>query len=350
MPPVPLAARVVEVIADRGEGHTPRYLSGSGCLVAGRTVLTAAHVVADAVTVMVRGPDKVAHQAAADPAFIGDADGPRPDLALVEIIDGAVDVPPMGIAAVNRDSPTGEPVERCHVIGYPEFMKRVGPDGAWFRETADALGQVPVLSGLAGGLLSVQVSSAPEPPPAVREAFGDSRWSGISGGPVVADGLLLGMVTEQAPRAGSSAITATPLTALEYDKVHPGWGPGVVDPGAWWTRLGVSGSGTLKRLPAATKRGRPAYWATVQDIRKRTGMLTGRQDELAKIASFATGDSGYRWLDGDLWAGKTALLAEAVTALPDVDIVSLFPVPPRERRGQLAFPDRGGPAAGQPAG
>ena len=96
MRPLPLAARVVEVIADRGEGRTPRYRSGSGCLVAGRTVLTAAHVVADAVSVLVRGPDKVTHQAAADPVFIGDADGPGPDLALVEVIDGGVDVPAMG--------------------------------------------------------------------------------------------------------------------------------------------------------------------------------------------------------------------------------------------------------------
>jgi hypothetical protein len=42
---VPLAARVVEVIADLGEAAHPRYRYGSGCVVTGRTVLTAAHVV-----------------------------------------------------------------------------------------------------------------------------------------------------------------------------------------------------------------------------------------------------------------------------------------------------------------
>ena len=240
MPPFPLAARVVEVIADRGEGYSPRYRSGSGCLVAGRTVLTAAHVVAGAVSVMVRGPDKVAHQATADPAFIGDADGPGPDLALIEITDGGIDVPAMGLAAVDRDSPAGDPVERCHVIGYPAFMERETADGSRFRETADALGQVPVLSGLARGLLSVQVSSSPEPLPPAQVALGDSPWSGMSGGPVVADGYLLAVVTEHAPREGSSAITATPVTAVERDPAHPGWGPGVVDPDAWWARLGVS--------------------------------------------------------------------------------------------------------------
>ena len=54
-------------------------------------------------------------------------------------------------------------------------------------------------------------------------------------------------------------------------------------------------------------------------------MLTGRQDELAEIASFAAGAEGYRWLVGGAWAGKTSLLAEAVTALPgEVDVVCYF--------------------------
>lgn len=123
-----------------------------------------------------RGPDKVARQAAADPAFTGDPDGPGPDLALVEIA-GGVDVPAMGLAAVARDSPAGDPVERCHVIGYPAFMERETAGGGRFRETADALGQVPALSGLAGGLLSVQVSSSPRPLPPAREGLEDSpRW------------------------------------------------------------------------------------------------------------------------------------------------------------------------------
>ena len=144
------------------------------------------------------------------------------------------------------------------------FMERDAADGARLRETADAVGHVPVLSGLAGGLLSVQVSSAPRPLPPAQTALGDSPWSGMSGGPVVADGLLLGVVTEHAPREGSSAITATPLTALEADPAHPGWGPGVADPGAWWARLGVSGAaGADSGCRFRGRRAEPAYWATV---------------------------------------------------------------------------------------
>jgi WD40 repeat protein len=324
-PPFPLASRVLEVIADRGETRNPRYRFGSGCLVAGRTVLTAAHVVADAASIVVRGPDKILYRAVADPSFIGDSDGPGPDLALIEVIDSAVDVPRMSVAVVVRDSTAGEPVERCHVIGYPVFMERQASDGTRFRETADALGRVPVLSGLAKGLLSVQVSSSPEMLPPVQVTLGDSPWSGMSGAPVVADGFLIGVVTEHALRAGASAITATPLTALEADQTHPGWGPGVTDPRSWWTRLGVGDPTNLKKLPTVTGRGTSTYWATVQEIRQRTGVLTGRQDELAAIGAFVGGTAGYRWLVGKAWAGKTSLLAEAILALPtDTDVICYF--------------------------
>ena len=54
--------------------------------------------------------------------------------------------------------------------------------------------------------------------------------------------------------------------------------------------------------------------------------LLGRERDLADIAAFATGPAGYRWLIGGAYAGKTALLYEAVTVgLPDeVDVVCYF--------------------------
>jgi hypothetical protein len=195
-------------------------------------------------------------------------------------IDGASAA--MSLAAVVRDSPAADPVERCHVIGYPAFMERVAADGTRFRETADALGQVPVLSGLATGLLSVLVRTTPEPLPPAQVRLGDSPWSGMSGAPVVADGYLLAVVTEHAAREGPSAITATPLTALQRDPAHLEWGPGVADPGAWWKRLGVTDMKVLKRLPDKSGQSTPTYWATVREIRGRCGILTEQQDELAK--------------------------------------------------------------------
>jgi Trypsin-like peptidase domain len=214
-----LANRLVEVIADRGESVGPRYRYGSGLIVRRRTVLTAAHVVAGAVEVKVRDPDKKEYPGTVDPRFVGDPSGPGPDLALVEIEDETLDLPPLGLARVDRDAPTADPVERCHAIGYPWFAETASPKAV--RETVDAIGVVPVFSGLAGGLLSVQVSVSPRELPPERESLGESQWSGMSGAPVVAAGLLLGVVTVHAPREGPSAITAVPLTALEHDPAHP---------------------------------------------------------------------------------------------------------------------------------
>ena len=127
-----LAARVVEVIADLGAPAASRYRYGSGCIVRGGTVLTAAHVVAGAVSVVVRDPDKREYAATVDPRFVGDVDGPGPDLALLEIADPAFgsDLPPIGLAAVDRDSAAGEPVERCHAVGYPWFAETPSPTSA----------------------------------------------------------------------------------------------------------------------------------------------------------------------------------------------------------------------------
>jgi hypothetical protein len=58
-----------------------------------------------------------------------------------------------------------------------------------------------------------------------------------------------------------------------------------------------------------TGREEPAYWATVREIRQRAGALNGRRQDLAGIAGFATGTGKYRWLAGEVWAGKTTLLA-----------------------------------------
>src|SRR5262249_37401453 len=152
-----------------------------------------------------------------------------------------------------------------------------------------------------------------------------SEWSGMSGAPVVAAGCLLGVVTEHAAREGSGTITITPLTALEADPAHPGWGPGVPEAALWWSRLGVAGTEALRRLPHRRVRAEPAYRATVREIQTRTGELRGRNHELAQIVAFASSSQGYRWVVGGAWAGKTALVAAALAGLPEeVDVVSYF--------------------------
>ena len=333
MASVALRSRIVEVVADLGTsagGGPWRY--GSGCVVAGRAVLTAAHVVAGAASVFVRDPDKRRFSARVDAHFMGDASGSGPDLALVFVDDQAFpgDLPPIGLAAVNRDSADVDEVGRCHAIGYPWFAQR--PDPRAVRDTVDAIGVVPVLSGLAGGLLSLTVTvEPPQPLPGAGIALSDSPWAGMSGAPVVVGDRLLGVVAEHAPRAGQSTITVVPLTALETDPQHPGWGVGVRHPRDWWRQFGVDGPAALPRLPEPpAELARPAYLATVAEIgralHRRMPQLLGRDRELAELAAFAIGRDGYRWVVGGAYAGKTALVYEAVSAaLPQaVDVVVYF--------------------------
>jgi hypothetical protein len=336
-----LASRVVEVIADLGPTAEDRYRYGSGCIVRARTVLTAAHLVVGAVSVVVRPQDKREYSATIDPRFVGDADGPSPDLALLEIDDPAfaLSLSPIRLAAVDRES--GEPVERCHAVGYPWFAEK--PSRIAVRDTVDAIGIIPVMSKLATGLLSVQVSVAPRELPPQQVRLGGSQWSGMSGAPVVAGGYLLGVVTEHAPREGSSTITAVPLMALQPDPEREYWGPGVADPAAWWSRLGTAGIDDLPKLPARPPlRHPPAYRATLQEfgrtLHQRMPQLLGRDRELAEIKAFATGSDGYLWLVGGAFTGKTALLYEAATVgLPDeVEVVCYF----LSRRASDASSDR----------
>lgn len=105
---------------------------------------------------------------------------------------------------------------------------------------------------LATGLASIQVRDSPQALPPEDRTLAESAWSGMSGGPVISDGRLLGVVIEHAPREGQSTITMAPISLLERRRDYPQWGAGVADPGAWWRRLGVAGVDDLVVLPPPT--------------------------------------------------------------------------------------------------
>ena len=180
MPPVPLAARVVEVIADLGAEVRPRFRYGSGYRLGGRLVLTAAHVLAGAAAagITVRGPDKVPYPARVLDGLAGGPD--TVDLALLKLCDDSALLPAPPVAAVDRDAPVPVPVEGCWAVGYPLFQEVKFATGA-VRETAQVWGMILPAENLVGGLLSLQVTSAPRALPPQQEALGQSQWQGMSG-------------------------------------------------------------------------------------------------------------------------------------------------------------------------
>ena len=147
----------------------------------------------------------------------------------------------------------------------------------------------------------------------------------MSGAAVLAGERLLGVVSEHAPRRGElTLITVTPLASLDRLSAAAA--------AQWWAHLAAD-PGRLVMLPARRERAEPApYRAALRQLRERT-VLQDRGGELAAIGAFATGrpsalaplGSQHAWLVGGPWAGKTALLAEAVHALPpEVDCVAYF--------------------------
>jgi WD40 repeat protein len=324
--PASVRIRVVEVEADLGQGRTPRWRYGSGLLIGGRTVLTAAHVVVGAAGVAIRGPDKRSRLAVHDPAWTGDPD--RLDLALLTIPDLPESLPDVPVAVVDRDASGDAFVEKCWSVGYPAFgvVERDGRQR--IRDTAQVHGHIPPLSGLVEGLLYLQVTAAPQQLPG-SGTLGKSQWAGMSGAAVFAGDALVGVVSEHGPQRGPSDITVTPLQLLSETGHAP------ANASLWWERLGVSDPSTLSRLPVAAGPPEPRYRATLRGIRGRAGVLLGRDDELQCIAGFAVGANdafgqgtvanGYLWLVSGAWAGKTALLAEAVASMPsEVDVVAYF--------------------------
>jgi WD domain, G-beta repeat len=184
------------------------------------------------------------------------------------------------------------------------------------------------LSGLVEGLLYLEVTATPHELPG-SGLLGESQWAGMSGAAVFAGAALVGVVSEHGVQRGPSDITVTPLQFLSEKGHAP------TNASLWWERLGVSDPLTPSRLPVAAGRREPRYRATLRDIRGRAGVLLGRGEELQCIADFAvggsdafgqgTGANGYLWLVGGAWAGKTALLAEAVASMPSgVDVVAHF--------------------------
>ena len=331
-----LIDRVVQVQCIRGSDGDPKPHSGSGCLVSGRIVLTAAHLVADARQVTIRRPNGREFPAKLDSRFAGKWSGGL-DLAIVELINPIEDVDEMPLAVVSRGTDRDQVLDRCQSIGYPRFA--LGADR--LRDTAQISGQIPLGSRLVSGLLSLQVTGLPQHLPPLNVALSNSEWKGISGAPVVAEGCLVGVVTEYAPSRLDGSLGVTPITALENDREHDALGPGVDNAAEWWKKLGVPDWRELPRLPDRTRQREARYYAIIRDIHALTRPLLDRQTELTQIADFATSDEGYRWLVAPAWAGKTSLLAEAVqSALPgDVDVVAYFVsrlTPPADSNAFLA--------------
>lgn len=59
----------------------------------------------------------------------------------------------MGVAVVDQAGPAGDSMESCRAFGYLACMDQATPGGGKIRQTSDAFGQAPMLSGYVRGPL-----------------------------------------------------------------------------------------------------------------------------------------------------------------------------------------------------
>ncbi|MFI0405178.1 tetratricopeptide repeat protein [Actinomadura sp. 3N508] len=212
-----LTARAVEVLR-RGPGGERTV--GSGFLVGGRWVLSAAHNVLDAATLLIRRVDESEHPA--EPVMVDEAG----DIALLAVTG---DPPPAGLPPVRFgrvDRSRVSVIDPCWTIGYPRWMEYPREPGkARQRESAQLDGVIPTGSNLRTGLMEFRVESAPR----AADGRAISEWQGISGAVVFAQdpeegAVAVGVVTEHSAAQGTSVLIVAPIDGWADAMRHEPWG------------------------------------------------------------------------------------------------------------------------------
>lgn len=311
--------RVAQLLVDRGPAAAPGR--GSGYLIAPGRVLTAAHVLRDAVTVTVvldAGGGEVQVTVPTGswwPEMDGDAD---PDLAVVTIPDDAHGERPCPIV------PFGRVVDESGTLvveaaGFPLFkLRRIGSPDVVARDTAHVFAQVSLASNRRDATWEVSVRSA-----APSDAGMESPWAGFSGSAVWAGGVLVGVVVRHHQEEGIATLTAT--------RIDRTLGRAVDGRAARWRDLlglmhGSTGPGLVDVHAPGGSRFTSAYLRQLTSL--APDVLVDRASDLADMTAFAVADTvatPYRWYRADAWAGKSALFAWwMLHAPPGLDVLPYF--------------------------
>jgi hypothetical protein len=201
--------RAAEVMATNAAGNVER---GSGYLVTSQLVLTAAHVIAGAVSIRVR------FDADQDKEWTADVETRLSDLgadiALLSIVESSI-IPPRAELAV-KPAVFGRilrPPVDCEAVGFPLFKlrddrMRPGADGlpSQYRDSKHATGTATTWSNRREGTMEVRVD-APERDPDPQR----SPWEGMSGAAVFGGDYLIGVIGKHHRSDGLGTLAAYPI-------------------------------------------------------------------------------------------------------------------------------------------
>ncbi|WP_037680099.1 trypsin-like peptidase domain-containing protein [Streptomyces griseus] len=230
VPRASAAGRAVEVYRPDGPG---RYVVGTGFLLDGGLVLTAAHVVGPAGgQALVRIPGR------AEP-WTGTVlwhrhDEPRGtgvDAALLRVTEPGFR-PPRTLPALGWGRLAGATGSReVEAVGFPAGMELLVGDRPVFRDSAQILGEIAPGSRFKAGRYEIRVrtpvppaprgatleSTAPPATPSAARHGNGSRWSGMSGAGVLSEGLLVALVAVDPGDPTGGALTAVPVESILAD-------------------------------------------------------------------------------------------------------------------------------------
>ncbi|MER7791095.1 trypsin-like peptidase domain-containing protein [Streptomyces sp. NPDC097640] len=261
--------RVAEVIVAGDHGRKGKR--GSGYLVTDRTVLTAAHVVADAATIHLRFRADQPGAWSADGVVVFTA--PHIDIAVVSLVD-TPDLPPVPTAAFGRIMAADGELP-CSMMGFPRFKLREDAPGSGsrFRDAHHQQGTISPWSNTRQKTLSIRVDApAPDPDPEV------SPWQAMSGAAVWSEGHLIGVVIEHHASEGLGRLTAS-----RVDR--------------WHEALSEAESAQLSLFTDF-----PARREGLREVRVPTGRAGQREEAIRALLSAERTDSDvqpYRFLDAD---------------------------------------------------
>ena len=319
----PARARVAEIMVARRGRSGEEPTRGSGYLVSTGWVLTAHHVVKDAVSVGVwlGAPPELAPGAGVGIDVGRVLVVPAADLALLPL-GGQVGGPLCEPALFGRlDRDPGPPVPVA-AAGCPRFKLRPAPDrpGVLLRELDYAIGSIAGLSDAKTGRFAFAVDVPPGPDPELDK---HSPWEGMSGAAVWASNRLIGVVGQHHPLEGLATLTVCPVDQLfgsaSADQLQA-WRAALPQLPGTGEDLWLATPPTLKKIEVARAR------RAVEALAPR--VLIGRGAELAALETFTGSGVQWRWIQGDAFAGKTALLAWFALHPPErVRRGCLFPAP-----------------------